>query len=224
MVISETQPDDEDSEAADLQRLKEADLLAIADAPSERPHAKDAVLRELRRRRSPAYRKLLLALSIDPDIDPDFRLHLMRTGMQDDRATSHATWWLILHTGGGGFEHQEHHHQAVDLMSSADAGQMGEGEALISIMSNDRLPERLRALAGADLLEVLGFGGLPLLLAHLGDDLVPMLEAARDHDRTTNLLWRIADQDGLDPDLRLEASDACSASPAVPKACSPASR
>ncbi len=133
----------------------------------------------------------------------------MRAGRQDDRATSHAVWWLILNTGGGGFEYEEHHHQAVDLMSSADRDQTGEGEALVSIVSNDRLPGRLRALAGADLMEVLGPGGLPLLLAHLGDELVPMLEEAGDDDRATSLLWRIAQQGGLDPDLRMEAATVC---------------
>jgi hypothetical protein len=55
---------------------------------------------------------------------------------------------------------------------------------------------------------VLGFGGLPLLLAHLGDDLVPMLEKAHDDDRATGLLWNIARRGGLDPDLRLEAAAA----------------
>ncbi len=148
-------------------------------------------------------------LCVDPEVDPDFRLYLMRTGWQDDRATSHAVWWLILHTGGGGFEYQEHHHQAVNLMSSADSDRSGEGEALVSIVVNDRLPWRLRALAGADLVEVLGPGGLPLLLAHLGDEIVPMLEEAIDDDRATNLLWRLAERDGLDPDLRMEAASAC---------------
>ncbi len=209
-MISEQQPDDEDSEAAarDLQRLKESDLLAIADDWSEDPHAKEAVLAELRRRRSPAYRDVLLALCVDQDVDPGVRLHLMRTGRQADRATSHAVWWLILHTGGGGFEYEEQHHQAVDLMSSADSDQSGEAEALVSIVGNDRLPGRLRALAGADLMEVLGPGGLPLLLAHLGDELVSMLDEAGDDDRARNLLWMLAERDGVDPDLRMEAATA----------------
>ncbi len=43
-VIGEEQPEDEDSEAeaADLRRLREADLLALADEPSEHPDAKEA--------------------------------------------------------------------------------------------------------------------------------------------------------------------------------------
>lgn len=208
-IEARPEDEDEDDDPPDLRRLGRADLLALADEPRETPHAKDAVLHEFRRRKSPAYRDLLLGLCVDPDVDPVFRLHLMRTGRQDDRPTSHAVWWLILNTGGGNFEQQEHHHHAVQLMDSADRDQSGEGQALLSILTNSRLPDRLRALAGADLMDVLGPDGLPLLVAHLGDDLVPMLEGAMDDSRASNLLSRIAERDGLDPDLRMEAAAAC---------------
>ena len=208
-MTSAGEPYDEDDAPPDLRRLREADLLAVADEPSETPLLKEAVLEELRRRRSPAYCRLLLALCVDPDVDGDFRFHLMRTGWQGGRASRHAVWWLILNTGGGNFESQEHHHRAVELMDSADRDQSGEGQALLSIVTNDRLPDRLRALAGADLMDVLGPDGLPLLISHLGGDLVPMLEVAMDDSRASNLLSRIAERNGLDPDLRMEAAAAC---------------
>ncbi len=203
------EPDDgPDPDVLALETMSVAALLALARElwqPDGRPVA---VLAELRRRRARERRGLLLSLLVDTNLDPDVRLRLVRIALREDRPTVHAAWWLMMHTEYGWFEYEEHRYQLVDMLGELDSDQSGEGEALTAILANDYLEGRLRALAGAELMELLGQDALPLLQAHLGDELVPLMEVAARDDEVSDVLLNLADDTKAEPDLRLEAAAA----------------
>lgn len=184
------------------------ELLALAGEPDQHGHRQRAAVDELGRRRSPERRGLLLTLLVDTDLHEGLRLQLLSEALRDGGATAHAAWWVMTHTEYGWLEHGEYLFEAVRMLGELDGDQGGEGQALTSILADERLSGRLRALAGADLLELLGPAGMPLLAAHLGDRLVEMLEEAGDDSRVLDLLSSIADDRSADPALRLEAAEA----------------
>ncbi len=203
------EPDDgPDPDVLALESMSVAALLALARElwqPDGRPVA---VLAELRRRRSRERRGLLPSLLVDTNLDPDVRLRLVRMALREDRPTVHTAWWLMMHTEYGWFEYEEHRYQLVDMLGELDSDQSGEGEALTAILANDYLEGRLRALAGAELMELLGQDALPLLQAHLGDELVPLMEVAARDDEVSDVLLNLAGDTKAEPDLRLEAAAA----------------
>jgi hypothetical protein len=100
----------------------------------------------------PATRALLLALTIDSDMDDPDRVAAMEALHTTDPATAAALWWLMSFTDYGHLD-PPYKSQANQLLTGLNREAEADAAGLQLLVSNRYLPDRYRAWAGAVLID-----------------------------------------------------------------------
>ncbi len=202
--------DDWDDEGQDLQDTSVRHVVDLVRSHGTDSGRRMAALRALLARDPAEHGRVVLAALIDyEDQDSDFRVDLFENALHgpDDRLSS-AAWWLMLHSDLGGLSGTAPRARAERLIADAASRGDSHGAGLTSVLANEDVPGRLRAIAGAELVGLLGWSALPLLTAHLGHHLVDWLEEAADDREADALLLRLARDPQVAYELRLSAAEA----------------
>jgi hypothetical protein len=100
----------------------------------------------------PATRALLLALTIDPDMDDSDRVATIQALDTANPATAAALWWLMWFTDYGHLD-PPYKSEANQLLTGLNREAETEAAGLQLLVSNRYLPDRYRAWAGAVLID-----------------------------------------------------------------------